>query len=336
MAGSEIDTLISLLAPHFSEIRAVAYIRHHSDYASSAAQQMVKMGFALRQVVDWIKGGGELRSRLKVMTPLPHYGERLSAWAKALGPKNIDLFSFDALRRENPDIRPQFFRRLLPDAAAATICAEQAPISNQSLDSKAVHLLDRVNRLQPLFLADGRPNSEIAVFAQSFFHDLGTEAFKLPVSVHEFVQAEAVRDQEALAALFPEAAAALAHPEAGDFMPLDRWLGFDRYAQAQGALGILLKTARGEQDQRARAAFFGALASHQYEPDTALLDERMRNALFLMNDGLLLKSCGGWLARYGLHEFAGLYFKKAAAYLPQDAVLRSLLRKAVAAAGGPA
>jgi hypothetical protein len=326
--GDEVNAFVALLSPHFSDIRAVAYLRSHAGYANSAGQQMVRMGFTLSEVLDWAGGGQAARSRLRVMGPLPHYGSRLPCWIRALGKANVDVFSFDGLRRTVSDIREHFFTHLFSKEISNLVCGEPAAAANQGLDTKAIHLLDRVNRLQPLFLADFQPNPEIAMFAQSYFADMGSGAFKLPESVLANVKAEAESDLDALAGFCPEALPDMAIPASRDFMPQEQWLGFDRYAQAQGTIPVILRTARGEQGYRARATFFGALASFRHEPDFELLDERLRSSLFQMNDGPLLKSCGGWLNRYGLQQFAALFFKKALNYLPHDAVLRSLERKA--------
>jgi hypothetical protein len=325
----EIGALVALLSPHFSEIRAIAYVRSHAGYASSAGQQLVRMGFTLREVFAMLDGGAAANPLL-VMSPVPQYGRRLSAWMNALGRANVNVFSFDSLRRVNADIRAHFFTFLFSGDVGDHVCQGKADEYNQGLDTKSIHLLDRLNRMQPL-LVRGAPNREIAMFAQSYFSNTGSGVFKLPEQALSSVEANARIDADILVGAFPEIVPHLAPPSAADFMPKEKWLSFDRYAQAQGTIPVLLKMARGEQGHRARATFFGALASHRHEPDDSLLDERLRSALFQMNDGLLLKSCGGWLARYEMDAYAALYFRKALNYLPQDAVLRSLERRASAA-----
>ncbi len=153
----------SLLAPHFDRVLVTAYVRPPRSYITSAAQQWIKRGYCLDDV---------LRD-----PPVPDYRRRFENLRRVFGAENVSFTLYVRQRLKNHCAVASFLERIgAPDELYQRL---QVVDTNESLSLTAAKLLSVANRRVPRF-AGRKPNPERAAALLSEISRIPGPRFRLP------------------------------------------------------------------------------------------------------------------------------------------------------------
>lgn len=102
MDDEECARFRELLAPHFDEIRIIAYLRDPVSWASSRAQENIKHGHSIAELTGSVVDD-PARSPI-----VPRYRERLERWFRVFGRQAVTLRPFDRARFVGGDLIADF------------------------------------------------------------------------------------------------------------------------------------------------------------------------------------------------------------------------------------
>lgn len=132
----------------------VAYVRETTAWATSQAQELVKSGQTLGDVLN--------------RSLAPRFRERLSPWMAVFGKSNIRVYDFDDAKQHEAGLAGHFAQAIGLTAPVLPMIRDMR--SNESLSAEAVSLLSKLNELRPT-LRDCGPSPErmqhdVALFAR--------------------------------------------------------------------------------------------------------------------------------------------------------------------------
>lgn len=174
-----VQALQDLLAPHFQQIRILAYLREPVAWANSRVQQAVKSKRALRRR----DARDSLQERGLAENLVPNY-RNLESYLAVFGPDRIDCRPFARSAFVQADLLADFWHAVgRPDL----IGRFDAPEQNASISQEAVILIDLVKALT-------RRYPRLSPLADRLRHRLRAvpgEPFRLPVVEQARVRAQA-------------------------------------------------------------------------------------------------------------------------------------------------
>lgn len=322
LAFDEVRRLHTALNAVYEDITVVAYVRQHADYARSAMQQLLRMGYQAEEVMR--PGPADLL----VLGLLPDYARRVEIWRRVCGAENVVLCDYDALVAEGQSIAQHFTDTWLQPGLYTQLMQgrEATPRINAAVSAPAAYLMQQMNRAQPM-LRGGRRNPGFVFNRQAWVADVRGAPMTLPSEMAGPV----VAAMQADAAVFHAMGKAAAAPLATDFQQSvgQMFAGDDLLDDLAGALDKAVTSAI---TNLAREKFFAFLPKLRDERDRASAVAQMHVALFLLPDLPRLISCGFALHTVGELALAQAYAAKAADFGPAGPNLKTLMARIAASA----
>ena len=191
----ELETLKSILAPYFDEIRIVSFVREPRSFINSYLQQLIRKGITLDQIhpktLTYQRShfGGEGASHV-----LPMYKVVHQRFAKIFGEKSLTILDYTRMRNAGGSVVDTFFSEVfgVDDLPVETTSVRE----NQSVSKIVTLLLERINHYFPPTL-DGKMNRKKGSIGPLFrMRHKGGDAFALDEDYFETEQfASLMRDE---------------------------------------------------------------------------------------------------------------------------------------------
>jgi hypothetical protein len=314
-----VQRLHTALHAVYDDITVVAYLRNHADYARSALQQLLRMGFQAEDIMAQAQGA----KGLLVLTPLPDYAHRVDIWRTVCGTENVMLCDYDALVTAGQSIEQHFTDTWLQPGLYAQLSLGHDNVrrTDQAFSAPAAYIMQQMNRAQPLMRA-GTPNPGFVFNRQGWLSDVRGAPVALPSELAEPVAAAIRAD----AALFRAAGKVAVLTVATDFAkPVTQMFsGDDLLDDVARALDKAIGSAV---TNLAREKFFAFLPKLQDQKQRAEAVAQMHVALFLLPDLARLISCGFALHAVGELALARAFAAKAVAFEHMSPNLKDLMAR---------
>lgn len=136
--------LKKFLAPHFDAFKIISYVRNPYEYASSAAQQLIKAG-AVHETLykNTLKKG----SHPGAGSLSPQYKRRIVAYNNLFGKENVIVREFSRPTLKNQDVIDDFFEAAFN--YSATLKNIKKLNQNDSLDQSLIKTIGALNKSIP-------------------------------------------------------------------------------------------------------------------------------------------------------------------------------------------
>jgi hypothetical protein len=138
MPRDAIKNLHSWLDERVDAYEIVAWLRHPVNWASSAAQQLLKSGQTLE--------------KMSANPMLPHYKQKLTRWGDEFGYDKISIVEFESAAASKAGIVGNMLMKLGLDEDFAMSVANSVQRQNESMSLEAALILSSLNRQRPLFV----------------------------------------------------------------------------------------------------------------------------------------------------------------------------------------
>lgn len=317
---SEVRRLHDRLRAVYDDIVVVAYLRNHVDYARSALQQLLRMGFQAEEVLAQALGAGPLR----VLGPLPDYVRRIDIWREVFGAQHLRIFDYDALVAMGQSIQQHFCETILQPGLYARLTQGHSETDrvNQAFSQAAGYILHQMNRMRPL-LREGRPNPGFVFNRQHWLAGVRGAPLALPAEMAEPIATAIAADAGLFAAMGKVAGTARSDVDYTQTVA-QMFTGNDLLDDLAISLDSTIAAATGN---LAREKFFAFLPQLRRPKLRADALAQMHLALFLLADRPRIVSCGLALINAGEIDLARAYTTKALAFGPPAANLTNLLNR---------
>lgn len=133
LSADEVRVLRDFVTPHFDEVRVIVYVRDPTTWASSRAQENMKRGHTLDELV------GLLRNRPNKCPIVPGFRKRLEPWLDVFGRDKVDIRLFDPKVFPKGDLIADFMAALGKDPAIAETLPRS--YSNRGASAEALLLI---------------------------------------------------------------------------------------------------------------------------------------------------------------------------------------------------
>jgi hypothetical protein len=189
------------LFPHAKAIRILAYVREPVSWATSQAQQQVRHGKILEELLEH--------------DLIPRFRRRLKPWMLAFGADNLMVSDFDVARRHADGLFGHFAEQVgLPPSVNAAITPV---LANESLSGEAIVLLSALNALKPR-IVDNRASPERDASLDQVFTRIKGQRFTLPPDAMARTKAASAAEVTWLGNMFGLRFAELVAP--AEYLPL--------------------------------------------------------------------------------------------------------------------
>jgi hypothetical protein len=153
MAVTEVERMQAFFSSRFERTEVYLYLRDPFGYATSKAQQNVKSGVTFAEMrhanLDEPMTGPRLADGRFSPAIQPFYRHRIEPFRRWFGASNVHLREFDPSSLAHHDVTSDFFAWALGiDVTAAGLDVLR---KNESMDDRAVKLLEAANRIVPLY-----------------------------------------------------------------------------------------------------------------------------------------------------------------------------------------
>jgi hypothetical protein len=320
---AEVMRLHTALHAVYDDVRVVAYLRDHADYARSALQQLLRMGFQADEVIAQAQG----KTGLRVLRPVPAYAQQVDIWRSIFGPENVALCDYDALVGAGQSIEQHFTDTWLQAGLYARLMQGRDAVArtNQAFSAQAAYMMHQMNRAQPL-MRDATPNPAFVFNRQAWLSGVRGAAMALPSEMADPV-ADAVRADATLFRAVGKVVAAA--PVGRDFVQsVGQMFGGDDLLDDLAA--ALEKAIASAVTNLAREKFFAFLPKLQDKSQRGQAVAQMHVARFLLPDLPRLISCGFALHGAGELTLAKTFAAKAAAFGSAPSNLKDLMARIAA------
>jgi hypothetical protein len=319
----EVQRLHHEVSAVYDDVVVVAYVRNHVDYARSALQQLLRMGFQAEEVMAQAQSAGPFR----VLGPLPDYARRIDIWRDVFGAHCLRLFDYDAVAASGQSIQQHFCETCLQPGLYAGLTQGQSetPRVNQAFSQAAGYMLHRMNRMRPLLL-EGRPNPGFVFNRQHWLAGVRGAPLALPAEMAGPIATAVVADAGLFEVLGKAPGTARQNVDYTQTVA-QMFTGNDLLDDLAITLDSTIAAATGN---LAREKFFAFLPRLQRAKLRADAVTQMHLALFLLADRPRIVSCGLALLNAGEIDLARPYAAKALAFGPPAANLTDLLNRIAA------
>lgn len=284
-----VASFVSRLRNHFDEIEALIYLRAPEEFATSMAQQLVRDGMMLADVIK--------------TPPAPQYRMILTPWDQVLGADAVTVRPYS----RDTEIISDFCAAIgRPDVAPMLRAQAKSGKVNSSFSANAIAALDQVNKVLPNGLFNPLRPMQITRFAAK--NTEGT--FALPPTCLDMVQDACSKDIEWLAQRAPNVV--FANPAKSS----SREFTSTPEVSTETA-NNLIERANAEQDRIALRAFSLGVSSAN--------PRLVRAAIPMFRNASSAKQAAGTLIAQGSERYAREVAAQAKSLAPHDVEITMLL-----------